>query len=154
MASLALEGLSRQGLVEQATGLLGSVPSNHLIDDLARRTGGNPYFAQELIIAQRQGLKDLPSSLAEFLMSRIERLDDQERTVLRALAVAGGTAQHATLSKMLPDLTIGPIVRGLYEASVLVVADSAYSFWHGLLREAILRDLLPFEAEEFASSGC
>ncbi len=148
VTSLALGGLSPGELAEQATGILGHAPDDALVEDLFVRTGGNPYFAHELVVAHRDGIETLPSSLAEFLTSRIERLAEDERTVLRAVAVAGGAVSHTMLAAMLPDLSIGPIVRSLYDASILVIDGSDYTFWHALLRAAILRDLLPFEAED------
>lgn len=99
-------------------------------------------------MAHRDGIKTLPSSLVEFLTGRIERLAEEERVVLRAVAVAGGAVSHTMLAAMLPDMSIGPIVRSLYDASILVIDGSDYTFWHPLLRAAILRDLLPFEAED------
>ena len=52
------------------------------------------------------------------------------------------------LAAMLPHLSIGVVVRSLFDASLLVMDGSDYTFWHALLREAILRDLLPFETED------
>ncbi len=148
VTSLVLEGLSRRELAEQAKRILGHEPAPGLVDDLVDRTGGNPYFAHELVMAHRDGIETLPSSLAEFLTTRIERLEDDERTVLRAMAVAGGAVSHSMLAAMLPELPVGPLVRRLYDASILVIDGSDYTFWHALLRAAILRDLLPFEAED------
>ncbi len=148
VTTLELDGLSRGELAEQARNILGRAPAAALVKDLFERTGGNPYFAHELVVAHRDGIETLPSSLAEFLTSRIERLAEDERAVLRAVAVAGGAVSHAMLAAMLPELSIGPIVRSLYDASILVIDGSDYTFWHALLREAILGDLLPFEAED------
>ena len=148
VTSLVLRGLSRRELAEQATGILGYAPKDALVEDLVERTGGNPYFAHELLIAHSDGVDTLPSSLAEFLTSRIERLADDERKVLQAVAVAGGGVSHTMLAAMLPELSIGAIVRSLYDASILVIDGSDYTFWHALLRTAILNDLLPFEAED------
>ncbi len=148
VTSILLRGLSRPELEEQAWGILGHRPDTPLVEDLVERTGGNPYFARELLIAHRDGIDSLPSSLAEFLTSRIERLADDERTVLRATAVAGGGVTHSMLAAMLPELAIDGIVRNLFDASVLVRDGSAYTFWHALLRTAILDDLLPFEAAD------
>ena len=148
VSSLTLGGLSRHELAEQATRILGHTPDRALIEDLAERTGGNPYFAHELLLARSDGVDTLPSSLAEFLTSRIERLADDEQEVLRAIAVAGGAVSHTMLAAMLPERPIGSIVRSLYDASILVIDGPDYTFWHALLRAAILRDLLPFETED------
>lgn len=146
--SMELEGFSRDELSAQAISILGHEPHPHLVDQLVDRTAGNAYFAHELLVAHREGSSELPTSLVAFLTSRLERLDPDEREVLRAVAVAGGVIGHPMLAAMLPDLDAGPIVRRLFDASILTVEGSDYTFGHALLREAILDDLLPFEAED------
>ena len=147
--SLALEGLGQEELAQQALAVLGEAPSAAELDELAARTRGNPYFAQELLVARAAGNHELPTSLADFVGSRIERLDDDQRHVLRALAVAGGGVGHRMLTAMTPDLKIEPVIRTLYDGGIIAVDGSDYSFGHALLREAILRDVLPFELESF-----
>ena len=88
-----VEGLGFEELTEQATLLLGSEPDESLIDELAARTHGNPYFAHELLLARKAGSHELPTSLAGFIGSRIDRLDDDQQEALRALAVAGGSLE-------------------------------------------------------------
>ena len=145
--SLALEGLAREELAEQATALLGVVPTDAEIDELVSRTSGNPYFAQELLVARAGGSHELPTSLAEFVGSRIERLDEDQQEVLRALAIAGGGVNHRMLTAMTPGLPVESVVRTLYDGGIIAVDGSDYSFGHALMREAILRDVLPFELE-------
>lgn len=148
VSTLELAGLSRDELETQAVTILGESPDRRVVEDLVERTGGNPYFSHEILMARREGLGELPTSLVEFLTSRLRRLDQDERDVLRAVAVAGGTVSHRLLAAMLPDLAIGGIVRSLFNASILEVDGSDYAFGHALMREAILSDVLPFEEEE------
>ena len=145
---LALEGLDRDEVAAQAESVLQQPADPSLIEELFARTAGNPYYCHELLVARRDGELALPSSLAEFLTSRLERLHDDERELLRAVAVAGGPVSHRTLTAMMPELPVGELVRSLFDASILVVDGSDYVFGHALLREAILRDVLPFEQEE------
>ncbi len=146
--SLALVGLAGGEMAEQAEGVLGYTPDAAMVEELLARTGGNPYFAHELLLARRDGNEALPTSLVEFLTSRIEGLGEDQRQVLRALAVAGGSVGHSMLSAMVPDVDVGVVTRALFEASILLVEGSEYRFGHALLREAILADVLPFESEE------
>ena len=148
VSSIVLGGLSRSALIEQATNILGKPIDGDLAEELERRTGGNAYFASELLLARRAGGTALPTSLADFLTSRIERLAQDEQDVLRALAVAGGPVSHHMLEAILPDLAVGPLVRSLFDTSLIVVSGTDYIFGHALMREAILRNVLPFEAEE------
>ena len=145
--SLVLEGFSREELVEQSVAVLGEASSDAEVDELAARTHGNPYFAQELLVARAAGSHELPTSLADFVGSRIDRLDDEQQAVLRALAVAGGAVGHHMLAAMVGETPIENVVRSLYDGGIITVEGTNYSFGHALMREAILRDVLPFELE-------
>ncbi len=146
--TIELEGLSRSELETQALRVLEQPPERRLIDELVERTRGNPYFSHELLVSRRDGSLALPVSLIDFLSSRISRLAPEERELMRALAIVGGIASHHMLRAMLPDLDVGRIVRSLCDASILEVDGSEFTFGHALLREVILSDVLPFEAEE------
>ncbi|MEM9035086.1 MAG: AAA family ATPase [Actinomycetota bacterium] len=151
--ALELSGLTRGELEEQATRLLDEHPDPALIDDLVERTGGNPYFSRELVLTRQSGGMALPVSLVEFLTARVNRLEADERELLRALAVVGGVADHRLLAAMLPDLDVSRLLRSLFDASILEVSGNELAFGHALLREAILREVLPFEAEDLHRSA-
>lgn len=144
---LAVAGLSRDELAQQAAAILGRRPEPALVDDLVIRTGGNAYFSQELLMARRNGSDALPTSLIAFLTSRLDRLADDDKTLLRAMAVAGGSLTHGLLAAMVPDVDVSAGIRRLFDASIVVVDGHDLRFRHALLREAILADVLPFEAE-------
>lgn len=55
-------------------------------DELHRRSGGNPLFARELLLADAEG--GLPSAVADVLHRSLERLDDDLRPTVLALAIA------------------------------------------------------------------
>jgi hypothetical protein len=68
---LELARFTRAELAEQLAGLLGSVPSARLVDDIYVRSEGNPFFAEELVLAG--GGTDpgpLPPSLQDVLLTR------------------------------------------------------------------------------------
>ena len=135
--SLVLEGFSHEELVEQSVAVLGEASSDAEVDELAARTHGNPYFAQELLVARAAGSHELPTSLADFVGSRIDRLDDEQQAVLRALAVAGGAVGHHMLAAMVGETPIENVVRSLYDGGIITVEGTNYSFGHALMREAI-----------------
>lgn len=146
--TLSLTGLSNQALTEQAEHILGEVPDAALVAELAERTGGNAYFASELLLARRSGDASLPASLSDFLTSRLEQLDNDEQQILRAMAIAGDAISHRVLAAALPSLDVGPPLRRLFDAAMITVEDNNYNFGHALMREAMLRGVLPFEAED------
>jgi DNA-binding CsgD family transcriptional regulator/RecA/RadA recombinase len=118
--------------------------------DLVRivdRAEGNAFFAEELVNAEL-GAQGLPDDLADLLLVRLDRLDDQSRAVVRAAAVAGRRVSHELLSAVV-DLGPDDLERALrtaVESHVLVrVGTQGYAFRHALLAEAVYDDLLPGE---------
>ena len=118
--------------------------------DLVRivdRAEGNAFFAEELVAAEL-GAQGLPDDLADLLLVRLDRLDDQGRAVVRAAAVAGRRVSHELLSAV---VDLGPsdlerALRAAVESHVLVqVGTEGYAFRHALLAEAVYDDLLPGE---------
>jgi predicted ATPase len=87
---LELPRFSRAELAEQLAGLLGTDPSTRLVDDIHARSGGNPFFAEELLLAgEGAGPGVLPPSLREVLLARVVRLGDRTQRVLGVAAAAG-----------------------------------------------------------------
>ena len=118
--------------------------------DLVRivsRAEGNAFFAEELVAAEL-GSSGLPDDLADLLLVRLDRLDDEGRRVVRAAAVAGRRVSHAMLTAVVdlePD-TLERSLRAAVESHVLVrVGTDSYAFRHALLAEAVYDDLLPGE---------
>src|SRR5205085_7741978 len=58
---------------------------------LAERSGGNPLFLRELLVAVRQpgGLSELPSSIEAMVVAQIDRLPPADRKLLRYASVLG-----------------------------------------------------------------
>ncbi|HVT63941.1 MAG TPA: AAA family ATPase [Mycobacteriales bacterium] len=112
------------------------------------RAEGNPFFLEELVAAATTRDGRLPTDLADLLLVRLERLDDDGRLVVRAASVAGRQVSHALLAAG-TDLRPGALdaaVRAAVEANILVSTDGEhYAFRHALLAEAIYQDLLPGE---------
>lgn len=146
--TLLLAGLTPEALAEQAQNILGEAPGAALVAEIAERTGGNAYFASELLLARRSGGLGLPASLADFLTSRLEQLELDEQEILRAMSIAGEAISHQVLAASLPALDIGPPLRRLFDTGIIKVENGAYTFGHALMREAMLRGILPFEAED------
>ncbi|WP_188836686.1 helix-turn-helix transcriptional regulator [Flexivirga endophytica] len=120
--------------------------------DIIRRSGGNPFFAEELVAASMQprdaGGPALPGDLADLLLVRADSLDDDPRRVLRAAAVAGSAACDRTLRGLvdLPPERLQDALRAAIDAHLLVTSrDDTYTFRHALLAEAVYDDLLPGE---------
>ncbi|HEX6675100.1 MAG TPA: AAA family ATPase [Actinomycetes bacterium] len=147
---LDLERFDRLELVDQLTGILGETPDAELVDDVFERAQGNPFYTEELLAASASGLGgQLPPTLRDTLMARIETLPDPTQHVLRVAAAAGRWVEHDLLAAVagLPEADLFDALRQAISAYVLVVDNEreAYGFRHALVQEAVYGDLLPGE---------
>ena len=148
---IELGPFTRAELQEQVTAILDDAPSPVLIDGLLERSEGNPFFTEELLADSRRSGRELPESLRDTLLARVEGHSTGVRDVLRMAAVTGRTVDHALLAAatQLPEDELNGALRDAIEDYLLApdTAIAGYSFRHGLLREAIYSDLLPGERQ-------
>ncbi|MEV7397564.1 AAA family ATPase [Aeromicrobium sp. NPDC092404] len=116
---------------------------------VVRRAAGNAFFAEELLDA---GLADvdgaLPETLADLLLMRLERLDDNARKLVRAAACSDARHDYSVLTRVvgLPEDELDEALRSAIDHKVLTrTGDDSYWFRHALLAEAVRDDLLPGE---------
>jgi class 3 adenylate cyclase len=159
---IALAPLGPGAIQELLDDLLGRDPSvAGLAERIHARTGGNPFFTEEVVQGliesgklegKRGGYRliepveklEIPASVTSLLASRIDRLAEREKHVLQAAAVLGKTFAEPLLEAIaeLPqaDLraALDALKRGefLYEQSLYPVAE--YAFKHPLTQEVAL----------------
>jgi DNA-binding CsgD family transcriptional regulator len=115
---------------------------------IVERGEGNAFFVEELVGAAELDRSRVPDDLADLLLLRLDRLDDEAHRVVRAASVAGRWVSHSRLACVvdLDRAALDRAVRSAVEAHVLVPAEaSGYAFRHALLAEAVYDDLLPGE---------
>ncbi len=153
-----LQGVHRMSLepldpadVRQLVADLSSGGADLTPDEIAmivERADGNAFFVEELVGATTSTHDSgLPADLAELLLVRLDRLDENARLVVRAASVAGRRVTHELLA-VAAELGDGALDEGLrmaVERNVLVASDRHYAFRHALLGEAVYDDLLPGE---------
>jgi DNA-binding CsgD family transcriptional regulator/tetratricopeptide (TPR) repeat protein len=134
-------------LAEQLEAILETSPAPALVNRFHERTGGNAFFTEELLAASEEGT-ELPASLRDALMLRIEALPERAQEVLRLAAAHGQFVTHRLLAAAC-ELSEPELHGALREAAarhVLVREDAeTYAFRHALLQEALESDLLPGE---------
>jgi len=141
--------------------ILEAQPSPDFVDQIHRRSDGNPFFVEELLGAgtDTEGGR-LPPTLREVLLARIVGLSESAQTVIGVSAVAGGRVSHALL-RHVSGLSEADLLGGLREAvgSQILVTGPArdegagdYEFRHALLQEAAYDDLLPGERQRLHRS--
>jgi DNA-binding CsgD family transcriptional regulator/tetratricopeptide (TPR) repeat protein len=130
--------------------ILDEPPTDALVEDLFRRSEGNPFFAEELLEVSSTG-HAIPSTLRDALMVRVEALSAPSRRLLRLAAAAGQRVNHRLLAEVadLSDAELDEALREAVTRHVLIQDGDTFAFRHALLREAVYSDLLPGERTKF-----
>src|SRR6185437_14147631 len=86
----------------QLGAILGTEPATGLVDLVFDRSGGNAYLVEELAGLVRGGgdPADLPPSLADVLLSRVDALSPEAQRLLRTAAVAGRSVPDKLLAEV------------------------------------------------------
>ncbi|HEX7353363.1 MAG TPA: AAA family ATPase [Mycobacteriales bacterium] len=121
--------------------------SDAAVASILDRSGGNPFFAEQLLAEIDTG-NSIPADLADLLLVRLERLSREARHVVRVAAVAGRRVTHETLTRVADRDrdALEAALREAAEAHILVPSGpESYEFRHALLAESVYDDLLPGE---------
>lgn len=122
-----------------------------LVREVAGRSEGNAFFAEELLAAYTEDGESLPATLVDVLLARVERLSEAAQHVVRVASVSGRRVPHADVLAVseLPEPELEEALREAVQHHVLVAKQhqwmDVYAFRHALLREAVYGDLLPGE---------
>jgi DNA-binding CsgD family transcriptional regulator/tetratricopeptide (TPR) repeat protein len=147
-SAIALGPLAREAL----TALLERTVAADLAAAICVRSGGNPFFAEELLAAAVRGERTLPAAVRDALLQRVSGLDDDGRAVVELVAVAGHAPGYRLLAASLdmPPATLQRALRAAVDQHILVAdqASGTYRFRHALFGEAIYAGLLPGERED------
>jgi DNA-binding CsgD family transcriptional regulator/tetratricopeptide (TPR) repeat protein len=144
---LHLAGLTRADVASQVIALVGDPPPPGLVEDVAARGEGNPFFTEQLVAARLAG-EQLPPVVSELIAADIAELEGPARQVLAVVAVAGRATPHGLLAAVaaLPEDSLDLAIRDAVDARLLVVdRDDAYRFRHALIGEVTYAALLPSE---------
>ncbi|MFC5000304.1 ATP-binding protein [Dactylosporangium cerinum] len=129
----------------------GRPPAYRTALSLHNRTGGNPFFLEELIKANGDEDLDtlcdrpLPWNVAEALRRQLDDLDPTEKRIVEAAAVLGRKVPFdllaAVTSHSEPELI--DALRDLVRRGLMVeTGDDEFSFRHALTREALVDEML------------
>jgi DNA-binding CsgD family transcriptional regulator len=150
-AHLRLDRLSMADTGALVTAVTGQPAPYRTVAALHHRTGGNPFFLEELLRGRTaedvDKLPDLPLpwTLAELLRGQVDQLADEPRRVAEAAAVLGYRVPFDLLAAVtgMPEDALIAALRELVETAVLVeVGEDEFSFRHALVRETITGGML------------
>ncbi|MBI2894720.1 MAG: protein kinase [Deltaproteobacteria bacterium] len=122
--------LSRAEVAELATSMTGTRPAEEFIDRLFEESGGNPYFAEELLKAwgdEGQG-KQIPPTLSAAVEERVSRLSPRARDVALVATVLGREFEMDVLiaASGAPEVEVLDAVEELVQRRILA-EDQRYS---------------------------
>ena len=154
-ARIALQPLGHEESHALVSGLLGGPVDPVLGDALLARTGGNPFFAEEIVtslkesgaVVERDGTwtilgeleEKVPETVQELLIARLDRLDVRARRTLQAAAVVGRTFEHQVLARVASTPTLLADLRSLEQKGFIEIRSvrraRIYLFRHALIQE-------------------
>ena len=118
MTEAEAESAIRAKLAQLYPARAGALPEG-LVETLMARSQGNPFYLEELLNYVRdRGLDpadlsriELPDSLHTLILSRIDRLSEQEQTTLRVASIVGRLFRARWLTGYYPELGTFPQVQ-------------------------------------------
>ena len=154
MSHLPLAPLGAGDLGALLAQLAGSPLPAALVDEIADRSGGNAFFAEELFEARGLGeprgeaREQVPARVRDVVLLRVSTFSADAQAVLKMSAVIGRRIKYPLLASVaeLPEEALLAALRELVANRVLQVdTGDAYRFRHALAQEAVYSDLLPGE---------
>ncbi|MCO5185730.1 MAG: tetratricopeptide repeat protein [Anaerolineae bacterium] len=149
--AVTLTTLGSNAIAQLVTDRLHTPPSAALLELLATRTDGNPFFVEQMLLyLQENGLLDsllrddavltddiiVPTDVRAVLVSRLDRLEPALRDVVQQASVLGREFELPVLQQMVGD----EIELGLEVAESAAIwqplTDTRYLFQHALMRDA------------------
>ena len=139
---------------------------NHaVIEQVVHRTGGNPYFIEEVVrsfidegavvmqggkfkVTDRFGTQAIPNTINDLLMVRIDRLEEDTRDLLKVAAVIGRHFYYRILVKVADAIeNLDDRLSDLQKTQLILKGDQPeereYHFKHALAQEAAYASILP-----------
>ncbi len=148
---LRIDRLSIPDVQDFLAAVYGGRSPYRVAEALHTRSGGNPFFLEELLVASggaslaELAAAPLPWNLAEAVRAQVDDLDPAARQVIETAAVLGRRVPFDVLSAVtgLGEDELIPVLRDLIERDLLTETETdVFSFRHDLSREAIEQRLL------------
>ena len=156
-----LDPLDHKASKQLLTTLLGDVPGAELRDMLMERSGGNPFFLEELVallmeagVLRHEGgayhlehdraANELPATLRGLVSARLDALPQRERATLEDAAILGHTGPVTALAAMAlarHEAGIASTLESLAAKDLLTIVDGEAEFRSELVREVAYETL-------------
>ena len=148
-----LDPLDQQAVARLVASLLEHEPDHDLLDVLHERSGGNPFFLEELVALLNESgvlgepqrptdagrrVRTLPDTLRGLVAARLDALPADERSLLEDAAVLGRRGSLAALRALSSARhadDVRPLVESLAARDLLELVDERVGFRSDLIRE-------------------
>ncbi|MEW2066874.1 AAA family ATPase [Streptomyces sp. NPDC007346] len=145
-ATLTLNGLGRDEVGSLMAVTTGREPAPHLVDEVHRRTGGNPFFVEQTARLWHSGspVSTIPPGVREAVRQRLSLLPDPVVSLLTTAAVLGREFRRQVLAVVhgSPVPQVERLLESAIVARVVVPRPSgSHAFAHDLLRETLYASL-------------
>ncbi|MFE6983384.1 ATP-binding protein [Streptomyces griseus] len=145
-ATLTLTGLGRDEVGALMTVTTGREPAPQLVDEVHRRTGGNPFFVEQTARLWHSGapVSTIPPGVREAVRQRLALLPDPVVALLSSAALLGREFRRQVLAVVhgSPVPHVERLLESAVVARVVVPRPSGqYAFAHDLLRETLYASL-------------
>ena len=143
-----LSPLSREHTHELVTAIVGGTVASEDADRVYKRSGGNPFIAEELARDLRDGRVELSDTLREIFLSRVDELPPHAYTVVHAIAAGVEPIHHSVLARVvpLPEDQLIEAVRAAITHRFVASDGDGYKLRHRLVAEVLEQEVLPAEA--------
>ncbi len=150
VAVIELQPLSAVESRSVAARMLGAEADEGLVDLVVGRSGGNPYFAEELARVVAAGGRDLPPTLQSVIR---ERLRDLPPPVIHVLQLAGahglrGPIDLLQAAAQMPVDATADAIRKARRSNLLDLQGEMWTFRHPLVLEVMDAELMPAERRQ------
>ncbi|MFH9608413.1 ATP-binding protein [Streptomyces sp. NPDC017448] len=152
-ATLTLTGLGRDEVGALMAVTTGREPAPELVDEVHRRTGGNPFFVEQTARLQHSGspVSTIPPGVREAVRQRLALLPEPVVSLLTGAALLGREFRRQVLAVVhgSPVPHVDRLLESAVVARLLVPRPSGqYAFAHDLLRETLYASLDDAEVRE------
>ncbi len=142
-----LSPLDHAATRELVTAIAGPDVEPEDADRVHKRSGGNPFVAEELARDLRDGRVELSDTLREIFLSRVDELPPNAHAVVHAVAAGVEPVEHAVLARVLPlpEDQLIEAVRAAVAHRFVASAAEGYRLRHRLVAEVLEHEGLPAE---------
>jgi DNA-binding CsgD family transcriptional regulator/tetratricopeptide (TPR) repeat protein len=144
---LELAPLDREATRDLVAAIAGAAVEPEDADRVFKRSGGNPFVAEELARDLRDGRVELSDTLREIFLSRVDALPPHAHAVVHAVAAGVEPVEHAVLAGVLPlpEDQLIEAIRAAVAHRFVVSGPDGYRLRHRLVAEVLEHEVLPAE---------